>query len=500
MQVTVISDGVNDGLGPLQDALNSGAERVILVGRHRVSDVPIMRTSGQHLVAEGLATIEPDTSEYNGLAIVHGAIGCRVSGVGFVGRATSEAASRHTGILVNSNASGTDPYGSTTADDGGHRVDRCRFTGATASMGWNSAIHSNMCNDVTAEKNVVDSIFGTSSGYGYGIVMSGDRLKVLRNKVAAIANQGRHAIYLTYCSDFSIGHNLTEGFQSSAIALNTGVTAGNKSGRIYRNTIKTPALGANVTFAGIEATYQAPASSGGADLDISRNIIIGSASGGMIVSGYSAPQLVGNILRGFSSGIASAHGIKIISCPDADVFGNSVFSDINDETLVLVEVIASDRAFVHHNRLRSKTGTNRAAVRLNATPPVSAGCQTLDNMISGEFLFKVENGAQGGSLCRNGAPSYKLDAQTGADVAIDVTNGEQYVSVSPGCTSLIQLIPQYYGQEVTLRFAGNTQVKLNNFYLNGGGVFNATANDCLTLVCGQGGSSPLWWEVSRSVN
>ena len=362
----------------INQALQNYRRVIVRKGVYNFSTPILMAYSEQCLEFEDGAWFKA-TAAVNGICIPHGCLDVKVINPGLIGMATSETVvtagkTAHAAIIWNSNAAGDAAYGSVTSDDMGGLLEYGRFKGAVpGTSGWNSFIHSNMAGGFTARKCHGRDLYGTSSGYGYGHVFSGDDVSSIDNDFDPnIASQGRHAIYGSFCNNFRIERNKGQDFQSSGIVLNTSTSASNVGGQINDNFLKNVALAADssATTAGIELNYQGGAASGGGRINVSRNQVIGAGTQGAYIRGYSGVKFSDNTIQwgGNTSGGYAYKGVKIYLSDNAILTNNEVYSAYNVATASHIFVQESRNCQIRGGTLDNQyAGAQRAAIGFDTT-------------------------------------------------------------------------------------------------------------------------------------
>lgn len=503
----------NASLSTAINAALAAYKRVIVrAGVYPTGAAILLGMSEQVLEFEEGAWFAPLSSANNGIACPHGILDAKLINPGLIGRATTQV--EHTGIFWNTNALGTAPFGSTTSDDMGGVVEDARFKGQTpGTNGWNNFVHSNMVDGFTLRNAKGEGLYGTATNNGYGIVASGTNTRIVDCDFdGLITGQGRHAVYLGDQAAGSIVSGLrARRFRKSAIAVNTSVTSFNQNIEIVDFILRDVALDvdASASNGAVELSYQGGATAGGKGISISNGLIDNSGTMGIFARGYSRVQINGVQINDWGATAGGSYSaLRLEKCDDAQAIGLQSFTaaaNNGGNTISHIFLKESSRVKIRGGEaVNTGSGAQFAAVNLDAT-----GIGTPDALIdrfsavkgtgswsNAPYVNPTQNGSTvvypkfGGS---------KVDTQTGVDITLDVTGGESVVVMNSGATSVLQLLPAGVGQVVTLRMTGATQIKQSNIYSPS--VFNATADDTCTLVCGTAnGASSLWYEVARSVN
>lgn len=500
-----------DVVSYINQALTNYKRVIVRNGTYRIGSPVLFAASNQRLEFEDKAYFHPLNTTTNGIAVPHNLLDCSIINPGLIGVSTTETGA--TGIMWNSNAGGTAPFGSTSSDDMGGEVRFARFVQESATMGWNTFVHLNMAGGVSVKGLRGRGIIGVNSNYGYGVLLSGTGITLRDIDIdTVVANQGRHGIYLgDQCVDTDVSGFILRNFRKTGFAANASQTDANKKIRISNGLMQNVATDADssATNGAFGFDYQGAATSGGSKVTISNVQINGTGAMGGYFKGFADLTITDVTVYdwGATNG-GSYSGLKVEKCDRAQI-NNLVSrtSATNNAANILQHVVVQESSNVRINgggAFNTGSGAQYSALSLNATgvgTPNAIIDRFSANKGSGSWSSApYVNPTQNGSVViYPKAGAQVTDTQTGADITLDASDGQSVFVLDSGATSVLQILPAGVGQTVTIRTTGNTQIKQTNFYT--ASLFNATANDTCTLVCGTAsGASSLWYEVSRSVN
>lgn len=497
----------------LSTAINAALanyKRVIVRnGLYRFATPILLGMSEQLLEFEDGAWFEAMSSGTNGIACPHGILDAKVINPGLIGRATTEA--QHTAILWNSNAEGTAAHGSLTSDDMGGLVAFARFKGLVpGTSAWNNFLHSNMAGGFRALYCVGKGLYGTASGNGYGHVASGSDVSSEGCDFdSLIAGQGRHAFYF---GDLNVRGSLkglrAKNFRKSAIAMNVGSGGGLNSQIEVSDCILTDvALDADssATNGAIDFSYQGTATAGGSNITITNVQVKGVGSMGCYIRGYNKLTITDLVIDGWGSAPGGSYsGLSVTQCNDVTVANFQSYSSAanNGGSIIQhVKVQESARVQIKGGRaVNTGSGAQGTAVTLDATGSGTPDCLIdrfqADKGSGSWSIGPFSNPTQNGSAIvyyKQGAN--KVDTQTGANIVLDVSDGQSSVTLDAGATSILNITAAGPAQEVTLHFTGNTTLLDNNMYI--AAPFAGTLHDTFTLFRTPAG---LWVGKGSMVN
>jgi len=372
----------------LNRALRLARRVIVPKGVYSKAGVVLLAHAGQVLEFDDDAWFLETTPDHVGIAVPNGIRDARIVNPGLIGCATTEittVVSGHSAILWNSNNEGTAPFGSLAADAMGGEVLHARFKGRRAgASGWNTFIHANMVRGFRAQFCSGRDLVGRASGYGYGIVASGDDITVSDiSIIGGIPGQGRHIVYLSYCPRFSISRIQGGRVQSSGIAFNTHASGGNKTGSVTDCSLHDVCLTGETGSAAVELAYQGAAKSGGRGITIRGVRCSNTGASFLMARGYSDLSISDTEVTGFGGRHASTgqtfHGIHLIDCDDSTVDRHRSLCGTNDDKLAHMVVQTSRRVTLRASEcINTGPYPQRAAVVLNPTPPGTPDCIVKD--------------------------------------------------------------------------------------------------------------------------
>lgn len=492
----------------INQALQNHRRVIVRRGTYRFASPILMGFSEQVLEFEDGAWFHPLNGSTHGIAVPHGLIDVALINPGLIGEATT--ATGATGIIWNSNSVGTAAYGSTTPDDMGGLIEHARLKGSTpGTNGWCNFLHANMVAGLTVQGLNGRGLAGIASGHGYGVICSGEDITLRDIDVdAVVTGQGRHGIYLGY---WNAGADVSgfriRNFRKSGFAMNTGVTDTCNNIRIADGLIEDTSLDLDIsgTDGAISCAYQGGATHAGSGVSLSNIQIKNSGNLGVHFNGYDKLKLSNISVDGWGTAAGThsngATGLYILDGDDCEVANfRSYCSVAGGNAYVHVKVQQSDDfTMVGGGAYNRSGGAQTAGVHLDATAPGTLRARIAGFVINegtGSFSSgRYINPTQNGSVVQYPkSGGMKTDTQTGADIVLDVSDGESVVVLNASATSILNMTPAGAGQAVTLIATGATQIKNNNFYI--ASVFNMDANDTITMVS----NGAIWREVSRSVN
>jgi hypothetical protein len=484
-------------------------ERVIVRrGVYRHSSPVLFAHSEQVLEFEDGAWFHPLNGSTNGIAVPHNKLDCRLINPGLIGEAATSA--NATGVLWNSNAAGTAPFGSATSDDMGGRIENARFKQAAAGKAWNTHIHGNMAGGLVIDGYKGRGLIGTASDHGYGAVVSGKDITIRNADIdAVIAGEGRHGIYAgDQTEGLDVAGVRIRNFRKTGLAANCSVTNGNRNMRFNQILLENVALDADssATNGAIGFDFQGAAASGGDVLTMSNIQIKNAGAMGVFIKGYRRLKLdcVNCIDWGSAPG-GSYVGLKLQDCDDAQVMGfRSYTAAANNGAHVIQHVFVQECEFVQvigGGAWNTGSGAQAAALHLNAT---GAGTHAaiIDRFVADKgagswSISPFVNPTQNGSAityAREGGTT--TDVQSGAGIVLDATDGASHIIMAAGATELLNILPVGLGQVVTVHFTSAVNVLGTNFY--GSAPYTAAAQRTLTLYCfSAAGASSLWRELAK---
>lgn len=501
-----IGDGT-DETAKLQAAINSGRKRIMLADGATYNFTQLkISSSFIELFGSGNSSILncTSTSVFCAIAVVENCRFVHLHDFTIQGSITSEPGGQSAPAPLRAIVDGTNSAGNAHSGvvwSAFNRFERLYTTGAIpGTNGFNLGCQFNYGNYSSYIDNVVDSIYGTDSSFGYGIVCNGTGQQVCRNRfLATIPDQGRHAVYMTN-TPYGIlcDGNYALNFQNEAYTSNTrGSTPGTFGyltviNNIAENCLQVGLVGGSFEQAVID--INAPYSI------VAGNTIIGSAFSGVSCFNVEGCIISDNIING-----CEADAIWIASCTNTKIHGNQIFNPDSSGTSTFsgVFIQSSNGTEVSNNRI---DGTNYAAgVTFNATSPVPTNCQVYDNNITGSYGVDIFGGTldTSNTVRRTRNEPQELTYTPGA-TSINVAQNIRTIGgiSNSGAVTITTLPGAYIGQYVTmLFFDANTTITRTNFGFAGSVNFVSTAKSTLTVICTNIASGvPQWLEVCRSTS
>lgn len=491
----IFPDGTDQTVN-LQKFIDSGYKRLFLdYGTYNFTSL-LFRGNSIEFFGVGSATILNciSTTVFAALCLVESYVGIHLHDFQLQGAISSEPAGPNPlrGIVNGTNTTGT--AHSALSWTAFNIIERIHFTGSIpGSNGFNLGCQFNAANYSTFQNCLVDSLYGTSSSYGYGIVCNGTGQNILNNRfLSTINGQGRHAVYMTNTPfDILCQGNYALNFQNEAYTSNTGGSTSGTFGylkvldNVSENCLQVGTGGspqqANID---INAPYSI----------VSRNTIKGSNFSGISVFNVEGVVVSDNIIIGVKE-----HGLWVSTCSNLKVHHNQIFNpdSAGSGNYGGVEIVSCTGSEFDNNRIY---GTSyRFGLRFNGSSPVPTNCQIFDNNITGSFSADIENPYID--------PSNAIRRVINEPRNIDYTPGATTVDVSQniyrigsitntGPVTITNLTGAHVGQIVTMVFYDtNTTVARGIFVLAGGVDFVSTNRSALT-VSWNGGT---WDEISRAV-
>lgn len=497
-QVGAKLDGVTIDTTAINNALAIGRPTCLGVGTALISGPCMVTTNEQRFFGFGGLSVIQASGNHNGIAIPTGTTNVVIEGFTLKGIATTEPVSGSCAIIAGSNPSGT--AGDLTTDNfGGHKIRDLYITGTTpGTNGWNSGVRIFEVSHCTVERVRIESLYGTNSGYGYGIVGAGDNQSILNCYIkSTISGQSRAGIYFGYTINTKIEGCHVEGFRSGGILTSTQTSGDTGRNHFINNTVVSCAQGPFTDDASLYADYETPATSSGPNLIMMGNIVVSSGRHGMLARGATNALIVGNNLSGWSTFATGQYGMKLIGCDDATVVGNGFNFPQTDTTSICLDIQQSQRTQVAVNKFRVTSA--RSAIRLNSTSVATGSAQLLFNTTSGTFdVGDIENETQSGSFAMRPGGVRSPGTYTSTDTTPTVANGVRYVTLS-GTADITAFDDGIEGQILTVLALGNgIKLKQGSFLkLSGAADYTMSDNDTCTLV---NAGANIWCELSRSVN
>ena len=271
-------------------------------------------------------------------------------------------------------------------------VQRVLFSGNSASTGFNNAIKfDNNCDNGTVIDCTFERLWGTASGYGYGVLCAGDKSVISYNWFEATANRGRHAIYITSgASDCVVNGNFATGFYYEAITQ--FATASPCYRNVYTSNVVTASAGVGAFPIGSMGIY---GKSGNAI--IANNIVAGSGACGIVLDGTgSGGDLQNTIISGNHISASGLIGLEVMGATAGEIIGNKIYESstasagtYSNIRLVSDGTTGTSGFLVSGNHSAGPT-YSRSAFQLNSTAPTPSNLTITGNKFEQCNLTTIE--------------------------------------------------------------------------------------------------------------
>lgn len=283
-------------------------------------------------------------------------------------------------------------FTSTSTPAGFLTVRRVLFSGNSSGTGFNNAIKfDNNCNDGTVIDCTFERLWGSASGYGYGVLCAGNKTTIAFNWFEATTNRGRHAIYVTAGgSDCVVTGNFVTGFRYEGITQFATATPCYRN--IYSNNIVTASAGIGSFPVGAMGIY---GKSGNAI--IANNIIAGSSSCGIVLDGTgSGGDLQNTIISGNHISASGLIGLEVMGATGGEIIGNKIYESstasagtYSNIRLVSDGTTGTSGFLVSGNHSAGPT-YSRSAFQLNSTAPTPSNLTITGNKFEQCNLTTIE--------------------------------------------------------------------------------------------------------------
>jgi len=373
-----VGDGVADDTTAITAAIATGKSIFFPAGTY-LTDLQTLSTTGQTLFGEGQNSVilakTATTNLFNVNASYVTFRDLRMNG------AATSAANTTFAIFT---ATGT-PAGFLT-------VQRVLFSGNSSGTGFNNAIKfDNNCNDGTVIDCTFERLWGTASGYGYGILCAGNKATIAYNWFGATANRGRHAIYLSAgASDCVVTGNFVSGFTYE------GITQFATASPCYRNIYTDNIVTSSATIAsfpiGAMGIYGKSANA-----IISNNIVAGSGSCGIVLDGTgSGGDLQNTIISGNHISASGLIGLEVKGATAGEIVNNKIYESstsvagtYSNIRLISDGTTGTSGFLISGNHSAGPT-YSRSAFQLNSTAPTPSNLTITGNRFEQCNLTTIE--------------------------------------------------------------------------------------------------------------
>ena len=519
-----VGNGVADDTAAIQAAINAaaaagGGEVDFPSGNYLVTAG--LKVDGDNILMQGAGWSSRIVAGASGIFCLIGTVELRrnivIRDLELQGQATGEGAVQEHAVMVGVVAAMN--AGSSLSWTGNVLLYNLHVTGKTpGTNGFNDGLHLNRANGSTISQCVVESLFGSSSFYGVGVVMDGDDHSIVDSQVlSTISGQGRHGIYSAgNITRHLISRNLVKNFNNAGITSNATGTLPAVGIIIESNRVLDCCKVAASTY---DAAINIGAySSGGytSAVQIRGNHIANTTGTGMrngIVCQANKSIVADNVLVKVGQ-----NGI-VITAPDASgvdsvVVAHNVINDLSLASAGAWTGIVLNPAFtggaaglvsrvkVHGNIV---SGTNyRAGIGFNGTAPYENNCEVFDNTVSGTYTYEIENESAAWLPVNNKIRRPRSDPKAATSVATGATpsvDGDLtgFSIGNTSATTITFFTGGVIGQVITLFFlTNNTTLKHsttgNQIRLKGSINYKPNADNWVTL---QQVGATLWVEIGR---
>jgi len=273
-------------------------------------------------------------------------------------------------------------------------VENVVFTGSSGSTGFNNAVKlDDSCNYGRVINCTIDSLWGNTSGRGYGVLI-GNAVggRVLHNTMIGASGRGRHGVYFSAgCSDSVAAFNDIRSFDYEGITqYATGVQPACARNIIANNTVYACAA-AGASTSGAIGVYQHTFGA-----IISNNTITASGKIGIAVDGTGVTDTANTLVMGNTVSYSGTTGIQLISPIRCTVIGNIIHesstasagtsANINvrsDGTTACTDVLIAGNI---------STGSTyaRSAITVDSTAPVPVRLRLRGNTFGAGVSYTME--------------------------------------------------------------------------------------------------------------
>ncbi len=382
-----LGDGTTDDTIAIQAALDASDAVLIPAGVFRITAPLLIRRQRQCLFGLGKCSIiacTPTSGIFCALGVVESVADVTIRDFTLLGNASSEPAGPAPvrGIVTGVTTAGT--AHSAVSWDARCTIENLYISGLTpGTTGFNLGIQLNKSNHSRVDNCTIDSVYGTSGSFGYGVVCHGEHITIANTRVlATISGQGRHAFYLTSSPSYvTVDNCYAEDFQSEPFTTNIGSGG---VGLAFLNCIAKDCM-KNST-----GTHDAVfAFHGGSKGRISNCRMYGETSAsdnfGVTVKDHDH-AIVDNV---YMENIA-LHAVYIenadftrVTNLDVNVAGTLDPTQYGGVTVIQSHGVAVDSITV--------VGPGRFVARLDSSSPQPTGCRFSNLLSSGSFTYLVEN-------------------------------------------------------------------------------------------------------------
>lgn len=197
------------------------------------------------------------------------------------------------------------------------------FSGTGSSTGFNNAVKfDDSCNYGSVENCVIERLWGSVSGRGYGVLAGNAKgIRVTNNNMLATSGRGRHGVYFSAgCSDSVASGNYLSGFDQEGISQYSQGAQPTCARNVYSNNTLFGCSASTNAFSGAIGIY-----GHSYGCVISNNTITASGQRGITVDGSSVTDCANTLVIGNTVSYSATRGINLTSTVRTSVIGNIVF-------------------------------------------------------------------------------------------------------------------------------------------------------------------------------
>jgi len=382
-----LGDGTTDDTVAIQAALDAGDNVVIPTGTFRITAPLLLRRQRQCFFGLGKSSIiacTPTSGIFCAIGVVESIADATIRDFTLLGNASSEPAGPAPvrGIVTGVTTAGT--AHSAVSWDARCTIENLYISGLTpGTTGFNLGIQLNKSNHSRVDNCTIDSVYGTSGSFGYGVVCHGEHITIANTRVlATISGQGRHAFYLTSSPSYvTVDNCYAEDFQSEPFTTNIGSGG---VGLAFLNCIAKDCM-KNST-----GTHDAAfAFHGGSKGRISNCRIYGETSAsdnfGVTVKDHDHATVENVYMENITLHAVYIENADFARITNLDINVAGIFdpSQYGGVTVIQSHGVAVDSITV--------VGPGRFVARLDSSSPQPTGCRFSNLLSSGSFTYLVEN-------------------------------------------------------------------------------------------------------------
>lgn len=268
-------------------------------------------------------------------------------------------------------------------------------TGTDASHGLNNFVKlDSSCDRAIIEHNRIDSLMGSTSGNGYGVLVAGNYATVNSNWFYGGSGRGRHGVYLSTTQYSVVSNNTIYLSDYEAITFNSfGAQPATSFNIVSDNKIVSPVVSANASSGGIGVYGHALAN------QITGNTIYSSGAKGIAIDGTGVSDLKGTTLTGNIIHNSASFGIDVIAAANGAITGGAITDSSQSSAGTYPNIrFVSDGATATTNWVISgvnipASSVASSGVQFNATAPIPTGIKIGSSIIGAGIVTDIENSA-----------------------------------------------------------------------------------------------------------